>query len=111
MDNQLHRRFNALGDATRLAVVTRLLQGPASVSELAIPFAMALPPFMKHLGVLEGAGLIRTDKRGRVRTCFVQPAALDEIDTWFHDRRSLWRGRLDRLDRILKEEGDDANTS
>ena len=97
MDKYLHTSFNALGDATRLAVVERLLEGPASVSELAEPHSMALPAFTKHLGVLERAGLIRSEEKGRVRTCFIHPPAIEAIDQWVTDRRAMWQGRLDRL--------------
>lgn len=101
MDKLIAARFHALGDPTRIAVVERLLRGPASVSALAEPFRMALPPFMKHLAVLDDAGLIRTEKKGRVRICFLEPAALDDIDMWFRNRRRLWRARLDRLERLM----------
>jgi DNA-binding transcriptional ArsR family regulator len=112
MDKQFHARFHALGDATRFAVVDMLLQGPASVSELAAPHLMALPPFMKHLRVLEDAGLIRSEKQGRVRTCSICPDAFDELDTWFHDRRWLWRVRLDRLEtQLRRKDTSDAATS
>lgn len=112
MDNHLHARFQALGDPTRLAVVERLLAGPASVSVLAAPYEMALPAFTKHLGVLERAGLITSEKRGRVRTCSINPAAMREIEAWVTDRRRLWEGRLDRLalhleDGRLETKGED----
>jgi DNA-binding transcriptional ArsR family regulator len=97
MDKYLYTSFQALGDPTRLAVVERLLEGPASVSELAEPHAMALPAFTKHLGILERAGLIRSEKKGRVRTCFIHPPAIQAIDRWITDRREMWEGRLDRL--------------
>ena len=103
MDKYLHSSFHALGDPTRLAVVERLLNGPASVSELAAPHPMALPAFTKHLGVLERAGLIRSEKKGRVRTCRIHPPAMAEIDGWFADRRAMWAGRLDRLAAHLDE--------
>jgi len=103
MDKQLHARFHALGDATRFAVVERLLQGPASVSELAAPHPMALPPFMKHLRALEDAGLIQSEKRGRVRTCSIRADAFDDLDAWFRDRRRLWRTRFDRLETQLQD--------
>jgi len=99
MDNQLATRFQALGDPTRLAVVEALLNGPAAVSDLAAPHAMALPSFTKHLGVLERAGLIESEKRGRVRTCRLAPHALDELHLWFADRRSMWPRRPARLHR------------
>ncbi|WP_424931271.1 ArsR/SmtB family transcription factor [Amaricoccus macauensis] len=97
MDNYLHRQFHALADPTRLAVVERLLKAPASVSELAGPFDMALPAFTKHLGVLERSGLISSEKTGRVRTCSINPAAMSQIERWFSDRRALWDTRLDNL--------------
>ena len=106
MDNYPHLYFQALGDPTRLAVVEKLLEGPASVSALAAPHDMALPAFTKHLGVLERAGLITSEKRGRVRTCFINPAAMAEIHAWVADRRGMWEGRLDRLARHLETKGD-----
>lgn len=112
MDKQLHTRFYALGDATRFAVVERLLQGPASVSELAAPHPMALPPFMKHLRVLENAGLIQSEKQGRVRTCSIRADTFDDLDAWFRDRRRLWRSRLDRLEtQLSKKDKTDASSS
>jgi len=103
MDKYLPTQFQALGDATRLAVVERLLAGPASVSELAQPFDMALPAFTKHLGVLERAGLITSKKTGRVRTCAIRPETMTQIDHWFSDRRQLWETRLDGLARHLAD--------
>ncbi|MEL7467596.1 MAG: metalloregulator ArsR/SmtB family transcription factor [Pseudomonadota bacterium] len=97
MANRLHTGFHALGDPTRLAVIEQLLQGPATVSDLARPHAMALPSFTKHLGILERAGLISSEKRGRIRTCSIDPNGLSQIDRWFADRRALWANRLDRL--------------
>jgi DNA-binding transcriptional ArsR family regulator len=104
MDKCLHTSFHALGDPTRLAVVERLIEGPASVSQLAEPHAMALPAFTKHLGILERAGLIRSKKTGRVRTCFIHPPAMREIDKWLTDRRAMWEGRLDRLANHIETE-------
>ena len=103
MDKCLPASFHALGDPTRLAVVERLLEGPASVSELAEPYDMALPAFMKHLGVLERAGLIKSEKTGRVRTCRVHPPAIRTLDQWFINRRAMWEDRLDRLARHVDE--------
>ncbi|TKW65097.1 MAG: winged helix-turn-helix transcriptional regulator [Paracoccus denitrificans] len=97
MGNYLHTQFHALADPTRLAVVERLLKAPASVSELAEPYDMALPAFTKHLGVLERSGLITSEKTGRVRTCSINPAAMSQIERWFSDRRALWDTRLDNL--------------
>lgn len=106
MDNNLHQRFQALGDPTRLAVLEQLLKGPASVSDLAKPHPMALPAFTKHLGVLERAGLITSHKSGRVRTCAIDPAGLSALDRWFTDRRAMWEGRLDRLQTHLNAKKD-----
>jgi DNA-binding transcriptional ArsR family regulator len=94
----LDRVFHALADPTRRAIVGRLSQGPASVSELARPFAMALPSLLQHLQVLEDCRLIRTAKVGRVRTCAMRPAALGAAGAWIAEQRALWEGRLDRME-------------
>ena len=107
MVNNLHTCFQALGDPTRLAVIERLLEGPASVSELAKPHTMALPAFTKHLGVLERAGLITSEKSGRVRTCSLEPKTLRAVDRWFQGRRHMWETRLERLSRHLSSETED----
>lgn len=93
--------FQALADPTRRRVIERLASGPASTSELAKPFAMALPSFTQHLGVLERAGLVRSAKAGRVRTYQLAPAALVVADDWLADQRRLWERRLDQLDQFL----------
>jgi DNA-binding transcriptional ArsR family regulator len=93
--------FRALGDATRRAVLERLARGPGSVSELAAPFAMALPSFVQHLDVLERSGLIISTKEGRVRTCRLQPKPLEKAETWLADHRAMWATRLDQLDDYL----------
>lgn len=90
--------FRALADPTRRAVLTRLGTGPAAVSELAAPFEMTLPSFTQHLAVLEDAGLVRSRKRGRVRTYALAPSAFEPAETWMAEQRSRWEGRLDRLD-------------
>lgn len=95
--------FRALSDATRRAVVERLSDGPAAVSELAAPFDMALPSFMQHLKVLEGCGLVRSRKTGRVRTYQLAPRPLKAAEGWMADRRALWERRLDQLDAYLTE--------
>ena len=89
--------FHALADPTRRSVVQRLGTGQATVSELAKPFDMALPSFMKHLRVLEASGLIRSQKRGRVRTCQINAKKLLTAQTWIAKQRALWEGRADRL--------------
>jgi DNA-binding transcriptional ArsR family regulator len=95
--------FHALGDPTRRAVVSRLSRGPAAVTELARPFNMALPSFVQHLGVLEGCGLVRSRKAGRVRTYHLRPQALKAAEHWMVEQRALWDRRLDQLDEYLKE--------
>jgi DNA-binding transcriptional ArsR family regulator len=99
----LDQRFQALGDATRRAVVQRLCAGPATVSALAAPFDMALPSFVQHLGLLERCGLISTAKEGRVRTCRLNADALQETEEWLGKQRALWVRRLDQLDGYLME--------
>jgi len=89
--------FHALADPTRRAVIQQLGRGSATVSELAAPFDMALPSFMKHIGVLEASGLIGSEKVGRVRTCTIKPKKLAAADTWLDEQRALWEGRADRL--------------
>jgi DNA-binding transcriptional ArsR family regulator len=93
----LDRTFHTLSDPTRRAVLHRLLQGPASVKELAAPFDMGLPSFMKHLRVLEESDLIRTEKAGRVRTCHVNAEQLAAAESWLSEQRTLWEARTDRL--------------
>jgi len=101
--------FRALADPTRRAVLHRLVTGPASVSTLAEPFDMALPSFVQHLRVLEGSGLVRSRKEGRVRTYQLAPRRLRLAEDWLAQQRALWERRLDRLDAYLvelkKEEG------
>lgn len=98
----LDRVFHALADPTRRAIMSRLGQGPASVSELAKPFAMAMPSLLQHLQVLEESRLIRTAKVGRVRTCEMQPVALDVAGHWIAEQRAFWEGRLDRMEAYAK---------
>lgn len=101
MTNQLaslDRIFHALSDPTRRAIVGRLSRGAASVSELAKPFAKAMPTLLQHLRVLEESRLIRSEKVGRVRTCEMEPAALSLAETWIGKQRAIWEGRLDRME-------------
>jgi DNA-binding transcriptional ArsR family regulator len=90
--------FGALADPTRRAIIARLSQGEASVGELAHPFDMALPSLMKHIRVLESGGLVESEKRGRVRTCRLKPAAMNGAETWLAQQRAAWEARLDRLE-------------
>ncbi len=98
---QLNGVFQALADPTRRAVLGRLGRGPASVGELAKPFDMALPSFMKHIRSLEESGLIRTRKEGRVRTCAIEKAAFAAAEAWMSEQRALWEGRTDRLEQFV----------
>lgn len=99
---QLDTLFQALGDPTRRAMLERLARGPATVTELAAPFDMALPSFLGHVGRLEAAGLVTTAKAGRVRTVTLVPGAFTPVRGWLDDQRALWEGRLDRLDAYVR---------
>ena len=93
--------FQALADPTRRAVLSMLGAGPASISELAKPFAMALPSFMKHIHLLEGSGLILTRKQGRVRTCAIEKNQFALVENWLSAQRAIWEGRTDRLEQFV----------
>jgi DNA-binding transcriptional ArsR family regulator len=95
--------FYALADPTRRSIVGVLGRGPASVSVLAAPFAMALPSFMKHLGVLERSGVIRSDKTGRVRTCELRPKTLSQAERWMAEQRAMWEARTDRMAAVAEK--------
>ncbi len=103
MDAALDTTFRALADPTRRAVLQALGRGPASVSALARPFHMALPSFLQHLKVLEESGLVDTRKVGRVRTCTLRPEPLAAAQSWLESQRTLWTGRLDRMDALVLE--------
>src|ERR1700744_2126558 len=105
MPNQspdLDRLFHALSDPARRAMVERLSRGPAPVSELARPLPMSLASAMQHLGGLEAAGLVQSEKGGRVRTCAIRPGGLSQAEQWINARRIEWENRLDRLGEYLK---------
>jgi DNA-binding transcriptional ArsR family regulator len=93
--------FQALAHPVRRQVVERLGRGACRVTDLAAPFEMALPSFLQHLRLLEQAGLIRSTKSGRVRTCELVPVRLAEAEHWLATQRRLWERRLDRLDATL----------
>jgi DNA-binding transcriptional ArsR family regulator len=107
----LDRLFHALADPARRAMVERLSRGPAPVSELARPLPMSLPAAMQHIGVLEAAGIVRSTKVGRVRTCAIEPQVLSQAEQWINARRTEWEHRLDRLGDYLKtlENGGDGD--
>jgi DNA-binding transcriptional ArsR family regulator len=96
--------FLALADPTRRAVIQRLGRGPASVSELADPFDMGLPSFMKHIRLLEDCGMIRTRKAGRTRTCTIEQSGLSNVERWLDGQRAIWEGRADRLESFVLQE-------
>jgi DNA-binding transcriptional ArsR family regulator len=100
-DPGLSRTFHALADPTRRAILTRLAGESARVTELAGPTGLRLPTVMRHLSVLEKAGLISTTKEGRIRTCAIVPEALDPVQSWLAEQRTIWEARLDRLDSFL----------
>ncbi len=97
-DPQLDDLFHALSDPTRRMMLARLARGPAAVSELAGPTGLRLPTILRHLSVLEAAGLVSSAKDGRVRSCALQPGALAPMQDWLDGQRKTWEGRLDRLD-------------
>jgi DNA-binding transcriptional ArsR family regulator len=90
--------FHALSDPSRRMMLARLARGPAAVTELAGPTGLKLPTILRHLAVLEAAGLIATQKDGRVRSCALVPEALQPMRTWLDEQRQVWEARLDRLD-------------
>jgi DNA-binding transcriptional ArsR family regulator len=100
---RLNTVFQALADPTRRAVIGRLGRGPASISELARPFDMALPSFMKHIHLLEESGWIRTRKQGRVRTCAIDRETFAAVDGWLAEQRTLWEERTDRLEQFVTQ--------
>jgi DNA-binding transcriptional ArsR family regulator len=97
-ESRLDLLFAALGDPTRRAILDRLARGEATVTELAAPHEMALPSFLKHLNRLEEAGLIQSEKRGRIRSCRLAPDAFRPAREWLAEQQTLWECRLDRLE-------------
>ena len=97
----LDRTFAALSDPTRRGILDRLVQGPATLGELAQPYDMTLPGLMKHVRVLEEAQLVVTEKKGRTRECRLGSEQLDDAAEWIDAYRRRWEGRLDRLERYL----------
>jgi DNA-binding transcriptional ArsR family regulator len=103
--------FYALSNATRRKVLEQLSVGPATVSELAAPFDMALPSFVQHLSVLEESRLVKSKKRGRVRTYEIAPKRFKVAEDWLTARRHLWEARLDRFDQYVKQLKDQESDS
>ncbi|QQA43317.1 ArsR/SmtB family transcription factor [Pelagovum pacificum] len=102
-DPSLDLVFTALGDPTRRAILAQLAAGPASVSDLAEPFEMAMPSLMGHLKRLEAAGLVTSTKDGRVRTCALAPDGYGPARDWLDEQRRLWSDRLDRFDSFVTQ--------
>ena len=102
--SELDALFHALGDPTRRTIVERLSEQPHSVSALAEPLAVTVTAIGQHLQILEAAGLVRTEKLGRVRTASIDAGGLDKLDRWTRERRSVWERRIDQLSQILGEE-------
>src|ERR1700754_3569110 len=100
---RLDNSFAALSDATRRGVLEQLGRSDASITELADKFHMTLTGMKKHVGVLEQAGLVTTEKIGGVRTCKLGAGGLDEAADWIEKRRQLWNARFDALDAIVEE--------
>lgn len=107
----VERTFAALSDPTRRAVIQALSEGPATVSQLAQPFDMALPSFTQHLGILESAGLVVSMREGRSRVCSLNPTAFKEAENWMASLRHQWECRMDRfeahVERVKKGEQND----
>jgi DNA-binding transcriptional ArsR family regulator len=95
--DELDAVIRALADPTRRAIVERLAKSPAVVSELAVPFSMALPSLMQHLSVLENAGVVTSEKHGRVRTVRLRPGALDIVHLWLGEQRTPAEHQADQL--------------
>lgn len=102
-NDQLDETFAALANSTRRALLARLAEGEANVTELAEPFDLSLPAISKHLKVLENAGLIRRGKRAQYRPCVLDAAPLAEVSAWAEQYRPLWEARFDRMDDYLTE--------
>jgi DNA-binding transcriptional ArsR family regulator len=96
-DRQLDRVFRALGDRTRRALLSKLARRPAMITDLARPFDMSLPAVSRHIRVLEGAGLVRRDVRGRVHHCSFSPAPLKTAEAWLAHYHQFWEAKLDAL--------------
>jgi DNA-binding transcriptional ArsR family regulator len=101
--DQLNRTFAALSDPTRRAILARLAQGEATVTQVAAPFAVSLPAISKHLKVLEHAGLITRGRDAQWRPCRLKAAPLEDAADWLEHYRQFWEGSLDRLDEHLRQ--------
>ncbi|MFD7155886.1 ArsR/SmtB family transcription factor [Kribbella sp. NPDC059898] len=102
----LPRTFGALADPTRLAIVGRLSRGPATMGELAGPHRLTPPAMTKHVRVLVDAGLVRRERAGRTVVCSLRREAVSEVEQWLGDLTSYWNDTVDRLEELLREDGD-----
>ncbi len=100
-DTSLTPVFAALADPTRRDILTRLADGPQTVTDLAAPYGMALPTVLAHIGKLEDGGLVRSEKRGRTRLCFANAEPMAEAADWLTRHKTRWEARLDRLEAYL----------
>lgn len=107
--SDLDQTFQALADPTRRRVLERLGRGPATVTELAKPFHMALPSFMQHLKVLERSHLVRSEKVGRIRTFHLLPQQVESAERWLKAQRDGWEKRLDQFDSYVKNLAEEEN--
>jgi len=101
---ELDRAFHALADVTRRGILEHLSRGPASVSELAKPYASSLAAIQQHVKVLVASGLIVTEKRGRTRECSISGDAILRVERWLSERRQLWEYRFDQLEKLLESD-------
>lgn len=108
-ESRLDLAFQALADPTRRGMLAKLSRAPATVTDLARPLRMSLPAVMQHLRLLEASGLVRSEKKGRVRTCRIEPQALAAAEGWIAQQRAVWEGRLDRLEDYLETMKGDGN--
>lgn len=109
-DSRLDRTFQALSDPLRRRMLARLARGPASVSELAKPLSISLPAVLQHLKAMEESGLVRSEKKGRVRTVRLDAKTLEFAESWIAERRAEWEAQLDRFENYLstlKRNGED----
>jgi DNA-binding transcriptional ArsR family regulator len=104
----IDRLFHALGDPTRRAILSRLVERPMSVSQLAEPLGITLTAVTQHMQILEAARLAHTEKIGRVRTCRIERAGFRALERWIRDHRTAWERKLDRLGALLDEQDEDA---
>ena len=102
-DDRLSQTFAALANSTRRAILARLAEGEATVSELAEPFDLSLPAISKHIKVLERAGLITQGQKAQFRPCTIDATPLEEVSQWTEQYRHIWQARFDRMDSYINQ--------